>query len=93
MTCRPVYYQILDHFVQRSQYIFIKIPLHKQSENVKMCYARQSTACNFLGTHGTYYILSKYICYKDISSKAFFTIFQLPLLDNDISKTALYCAK
>ena len=35
---RPVYYSILDHFVQRSQYISIKIPLHKQSEKVKMCY-------------------------------------------------------
>ena len=37
-SSRPVYYSILDHFVQRSQYIIIKIPLHKQSENVKMCY-------------------------------------------------------
>ena len=29
---------VVNHFVQRSQYISIKIPLHKQSENVKMCY-------------------------------------------------------
>ena len=34
----PVYYSILDHFVQRSQYISIKIPLHKQSETPWMCY-------------------------------------------------------
>ena len=29
---------IRNHFIHRSQYINIKIPLHKQSENVKMCY-------------------------------------------------------
>ena len=32
---RPVYYSILDSLGQRSQY---KYPLHKQSENPKMCY-------------------------------------------------------
>ena len=37
-SSRPIYYSILDHFVQRSQYISIKIPLHKQSKNVTMCY-------------------------------------------------------
>jgi hypothetical protein len=37
-SSRQVYYSILDHFVQRSQYISIKILLHKQFENVKMCY-------------------------------------------------------
>ena len=47
-SSRPVYYSILDHFVQRSQYISIKIPLHKQSENPWVCYqARQSTAHDF----------------------------------------------
>ena len=30
---RPVYYSILNSFGQRSQYISIKFPLHKQSEN------------------------------------------------------------
>ena len=34
MSSRQVYYSILDHFVQKSQYISIKIPLHKQFENV-----------------------------------------------------------
>ena len=37
-SSRPVYYSILDHFVQRSQYTSFKISLQKQSENVKMCY-------------------------------------------------------
>ena len=32
-SSRPVYYSILN-----SQYISIKFPLHKQSENPKMCY-------------------------------------------------------
>ena len=35
---RPVYYSILELFDQRSQYISIKFPLHKPSENLKMCY-------------------------------------------------------
>ena len=35
---RPVYYSILELFGQRSQYISIKFPLHKPSENQKMCY-------------------------------------------------------
>ena len=35
---RPVYYSILDSLGQKSQYISIKFPLHKQSENPKMCY-------------------------------------------------------
>ena len=34
----PVYYSILNSFGQRSQYISIKFPLHKQCENPKMCY-------------------------------------------------------
>ena len=29
-SSRLVYYSLLDHFVQRSQYISMKIPLHKQ---------------------------------------------------------------
>ena len=37
-SSRLVYYSILDHFVQRSQYIRIKVPPHKQSENPWMCY-------------------------------------------------------
>ena len=36
-SSRPVYYSILNSFGQRSQYISIKFPLHKQSENPKMC--------------------------------------------------------
>ena len=32
-SSRPVYYSILNSFGQRSQYISIKFPLHKQSEN------------------------------------------------------------
>ena len=32
-SSRSVYYSVLDHFVKRSQYISIKISLHKQSEN------------------------------------------------------------
>jgi hypothetical protein len=40
-SSRPV----LDPLGQRSQYISIKFPLHKQSENMKMCYyPRQSNA-------------------------------------------------
>ena len=34
----PVYYSILNSFGKRSQYISIKFPLHKQSENLWMCY-------------------------------------------------------
>ena len=37
-SSRPVYYSILNSFGQRSQYISIKFPLHKQSENPWMCY-------------------------------------------------------
>jgi hypothetical protein len=37
-SIRPVYYSILELFDQRSQYISIKFPLHKPSENLKMCY-------------------------------------------------------
>ena len=37
-SSRPVYYSILDSLGQRSQYIIIKFPLHKQSENPWMCY-------------------------------------------------------
>ena len=44
---RPVYYSILELFGQRSQYISIKFLLHKPSENLKICYKRQATACNF----------------------------------------------
>ena len=32
-SSRPVYYSILNSFGQRSQYISIKFPFHKQSEN------------------------------------------------------------
>ena len=32
-SSRPVYYSILDSLDQRSQYISIKFPLHKHSEN------------------------------------------------------------
>ena len=32
-SSRPVYYSILKPFGQRSHYISIKFPLHKQSEN------------------------------------------------------------
>ena len=37
-SSRPGYYSILDSFDQRSQYIRIKVPLHKQSENPWVCY-------------------------------------------------------
>ena len=37
-SSRPVYYSILDPLGKRSQNISIKFPLHKQSENMKMCY-------------------------------------------------------
>ena len=37
-SSRLVYYSILNSFGQRSQYISIKFPLHKQSENPWMCY-------------------------------------------------------
>ena len=37
-SSRPVYYSILDLLGQRSQYIRIRFPLHKQSENPWMCY-------------------------------------------------------
>ena len=37
-SSRPVYYSILELFGQRSQYIGMKFPLHKASENLKMCY-------------------------------------------------------
>ena len=37
-SSRPVHYSILKLFGQRSQYISIKFPLHKPSENLKICY-------------------------------------------------------
>ena len=37
-SSRPVYYSILELFGQMSQYKSIKFPLHKPSENQKMCY-------------------------------------------------------
>ena len=37
-SSRPVYYSILDPLGQTSQYISIKFLIHKQSENMKMCY-------------------------------------------------------
>ena len=37
-SSRPAYYSILNSFGQRSQYISIKFPLHKPSENLKTCY-------------------------------------------------------
>ena len=35
---RPVYYSILELFGPSSHYRIIKFPLHKPSENLKMCY-------------------------------------------------------
>ena len=35
---RPVYYSILNSLGQRPQYISIKFPRHKQSENAWVCY-------------------------------------------------------
>jgi hypothetical protein len=32
-SSRPVYYSILNSLGQRSQYVSLKFPLHKQSEN------------------------------------------------------------
>jgi hypothetical protein len=47
-SSRPVYYSILNPFGQRSQYISIRFPLHKQSENPWVCYQpRQSTVHDF----------------------------------------------
>ena len=37
-SSRQVYYSILDFFVQSSEYISIKFPLHKRSENALVCY-------------------------------------------------------
>ena len=37
-SSRQVYYSILDLFFQRSQYISIKFPLYKRSENLWACY-------------------------------------------------------
>ena len=37
-SSRQVYYSILDSYGQRSQYISINFPLHKQSENPWVCY-------------------------------------------------------
>ena len=41
-SSKPVYYSILEIFGQRSQYISIKFPLRKQSENAWVCYFRDS---------------------------------------------------
>ena len=62
-SSRPVYNLILDPFGQRLQYVSIKFPLHKQSENPWMCYyPRQSTARDF-----TVSITSLYCtCYKSL---------------------------
>ena len=38
LSSRPVHYSILELFGQRSQYKTIKFPLHKPSENLKICY-------------------------------------------------------
>ena len=47
-SSRLVYYSILNSLGQRSQYISIKFPLHKQSENTWVCYwLIQSTAHDF----------------------------------------------
>ena len=43
MSSRPVYYLILDLFVQRSQMRRNKFPLHKQSENPMVCYKLLAT--------------------------------------------------
>ena len=44
-SSRPVYFSILDHILHKHN---IKIPLHNQSGDVKMCYEpRQSTARDF----------------------------------------------
>ena len=37
-SSRPFYYSILESFGQRSEYISIKFPLHKESENPWTCY-------------------------------------------------------
>ena len=41
-SSRPVYYTILELFGQRSQYISMKFPLHKPSENTWKCINRDS---------------------------------------------------
>ena len=45
VSSRPVYYSVLELLGQRPQYISIKFPLHKHSENVKTL--RQATVCDF----------------------------------------------
>ena len=37
-SIRSVYYSILDLLGQRSQYIRVKFPFNKLSENLKMCH-------------------------------------------------------
>ena len=49
LSSKPVCYSILEHFGQRWQYISIKFPLLKPSENLEMCYwPRQATARDFI---------------------------------------------
>ena len=38
LSSRPIYCSILNSLCQRSQYVSIKLPLHKQSENAWVCY-------------------------------------------------------
>ena len=55
-SSRPVYYLILENFGQRSQYISIKFPLHKESENHWTC-ALLTETCSC-------YVLWKIRCIK-----------------------------
>ena len=54
-SSRPVYYSILQLFDQRSQYISIKFPLHKPSENVLLT---ETVYC--LRLYGTSFIYIKF---------------------------------
>ena len=46
-SSRPVYYSILELLGQSLKYISIKFPLHKPSENQKMCYCSRLYGIRF----------------------------------------------
>ena len=62
-SSRPVYYSIFELFDQRSQYICIKFPLHKPSENLNTVLSTKTIYCftvfNWVGKSGIYWLLMK----------------------------------
>ena len=65
-SSRPVYYLILELLEQRSQYISIKFPLHKPTENLKMCYSPRHTTA-----HDVTVVSTQYMCTDQLTPGVF----------------------